>query len=234
MPAFLWAGQSGGLRERFRPIRGFSLRWTNQRVELVKPSRHVNFSSLSAKSLPKKVTSLSLYVEAEVHSSKWLTTLRQPRKFYFIISQQSDHWLFCLDNHNSPSLCYKAAINFTIFSPTIEEVAAPAADNGEAEPLTEEVKTSENGANGSHEETKEPEVESTNGATEEKEETPKETTEEATEESAEEATKRKADAPSEDETVEKIAKLKETAAEVVAEAEQSLPKEPLTEAEATA
>ena len=120
-------------------------------------------------------------------------------------------------------------------------MAAPAAaDNGEAEAVTEEVKTSENGTNGTHEETKEPEVESTNGATDktEKEETTeevtKETTEESTEESTEEATKRKADAPSEDETVEKIAKLKETAAEVVAEAEQSLPKEPLTEAEATA
>ena len=50
---------------------------------------------------------------------------------------------------------------------------------------------------------------------------------------ADEATKRKADEPSEDETVEKIAKLKETAAEVVAEAEQKLA-EPLTEAEATA
>lgn len=137
-----------------------------------------------------------------------------------------------------PSLCYKAIIDVTLFSPTIEEVSAPAVDNAEAEPVTEQVKTSENGANGTHEETKEPEVESTNGATEEKEatteETPKETTEESTEESTEEATKRKADTPSEDETVEKIAKLKETAAEVVAEAEQSLPEEPLTEAEATA
>ena len=75
-------------------------------------------------------------------------------------------------------------------------MAAPAAaDNGEAEAVTEEVKTSENGTNGTHEETKEPEVESTNGATdktEEKEETTeeatKETTEESTEESTEEAT----------------------------------------------
>merc|ERR1712037_513563 len=136
----------------------------------------------------------------------------------------------------------KMVDNVETTTPTIEEVAAPVADNGEAEPaVTEEVKTSENGANGTHEETKEPEVESTNGAadkTEEKEETTeeatKETTEETTEEATEEATKRKAEAPSEEETVEKIAKLKETAAEVVAEAEQSLPKEPLTEAEATA
>merc|ERR1712226_1330733 len=136
-----------------------------------------------------------------------------------------------LSLRKSPSsFIIKMVDNVETTTPTIEEVAAPVADNGEAEPaVTEEVKTSENGANGTHEETKEPEVESTNGAadkTEEKEET--------TEETTEEATKRKADTPSEDETVEKIAKLKETAAEVVAEAEQSLPKEPLTEAEATA
>merc|ERR1711997_219255 len=142
----------------------------------------------------------------------------------------------------SPSSFIKMVDNVETTTPTIEEVAAPvAADNGEAAAVTEEVKTSENGANGTHEETKEPEVESTNGAaekTEEKEETTEEvteeTTEETTEESPEEATKRKADAPSEEETVEKIAKLKETAAEVVSEAEQSLPEEPLTEAEATA
>merc|ERR1739848_445745 len=148
-----------------------------------------------------------------------------------------------LSLRKSPSsFIIKMVDNVETTTPTIEEVAAPVADNGEAEPaVTEEVKTSENGANGTHEETKEPEVESTNGAadkTEEKEKTTeeaaKETTEESTEESTEEATKMKADAPSEDETVEKIAKLKETAAEVVAEAEQSLPKEPLTEAEATA
>merc|ERR1711971_274189 len=148
-----------------------------------------------------------------------------------------------LSLRKSPSsFIIKMVDNVETTTPTIEEVAAPVADNGEAEPaVTEEVKTSENGANGTHEETKEPEVESTNGAadkTEEKEETTeettKETTEETTEEATEEATKRKADAPSEEETVEKIAKLKETAAEVVAEAEQSLPKEPLTEAEATA
>merc|ERR1712141_619943 len=148
-----------------------------------------------------------------------------------------------LSLRKSPSsFIIKMVDNVETTTPTIEEVAAPVADNGEAEPaVTEEVKTSENGANGTHEETKEPEVESTNGAadkTEEKEETTEEateeTTKETTEESTEEATKRKADAPSEEETVEKIAKLKETAAEVVAEAEQSLPKEPLTEAEATA
>merc|ERR1739847_203832 len=125
-----------------------------------------------------------------------------------------------LSLRKSPSsFIIKMVDNVETTTPTIEEVAAPAADNGEAEPaVTEEVKTSENGANGTHEETKEPEVESTNGAadkTEEKEET--------TEEATKEATKRKADAPSEEETVEKIAKLKETAAEVVAEAEQSLP-----------
>merc|ERR1712110_663114 len=147
-----------------------------------------------------------------------------------------------LSLRKSPSsFIIKMVDNVETTTPTIEEVAAPVADNGEAAAVTEEVKTSENGANGTHEETKEPEVESTNGAaekTEGKEETTEEvteeTTEETTEESTEEATKRKADAPSEEETVEKIAKLKETAAEVVSEAEQSLPEEPLTEAEATA
>ena len=127
--------------------------------------------------------------------------------------------------------------NVSCFSPTVEEVAAPASANGEAEAVTKEV-AAENGANGTtHEdsESKEAEVESTNGSsevtevTEEKEEKKEEVTEET-----DEATKRKADAPSEDETAEKIAKLKESAAEVVAEAEQSLPKEPLTEEEATA
>merc|ERR1712226_1559989 len=143
-----------------------------------------------------------------------------------------------LSLRKSPSsFIIKMVDNVETTTPTIEEVASPVADNGEAEPaVTEEVKTSENGANGTHEETKEPEVESTNGAadkTEEKEETTEEAAKETTKETTEEATKRKADAPSEEETVEKIAKLKETAAEVVAEAEQSLPKEPLTEAEAT-
>merc|ERR1712110_57443 len=140
-----------------------------------------------------------------------------------------------LSLRKSPSsFIIKMVDNVETTTPTIEEVAAPvAADNGEAAAVTEEVKTSENGANGTHEETKEPEVESTNGAAE-KTEGKEETTEEVTEETTEEATKRKADAPSEEETVEKIAKLKETAAEVVSEAEQSLPEEPLTEAEATA
>merc|ERR1739847_152429 len=129
-----------------------------------------------------------------------------------------------LSLRKSPSsFIIKMVDNVETTTPTIEEVAAPVADNGEAEPaVTEEVKTT----NGAADKTEEKE-ETTEEAT-------KETTEETTEEATEEATKRKADAPSEEETVEKIAKLKETAAEVVAEAEQSLPKEPLTEAEATA
>ena len=122
-------------------------------------------------------------------------------------------------------------------SPTVEEVTP--ASNGTSETATEEVTAAakENGTNGTHEAEKkeetttETEKAESNGeavkdaATEEEKDTPAET---------EEATKRKADEPSEDETSEKIAKLKETAAEVVAEAEQKLPEEPLTEAEATA
>ena len=107
--------------------------------------------------------------------------------------------------------------------------------------MKEAVAAAENGTNGVHKEAEEKKEE--NGeATKEAEAAPETTeagdakTEEAKEttEESEEATKRKADAPSEDETAEKIAKLKETAAEVVAEEEKKLPEEPLTEAEATA
>merc|ERR1711936_804689 len=128
-----------------------------------------------------------------------------------------------LSVHLSTTLLIKMVDNVETTTPTVEEVAAPASANGEAEAVTKEVEA-ENGANGTtHEdsESQEAEVESTNGSSEVTEET-------------DEATKRKADAPSEDETAEKIAKLKESAAEVVAEAEQSLPEEPLTEEEATA
>merc|ERR1712210_275515 len=102
-----------------------------------------------------------------------------------------------LSLRKSPSsFIIKMVDNVETTTPTIEEVAAPGADNGEAEPaVTEEVKTSENGANGTHEENKEPEVESTNGAADKTEEKEK-ITEETTEEPTEEATKRKAEAPS--------------------------------------
>merc|ERR1712107_648829 len=123
--------------------------------------------------------------------------------------------------------------NVETTTPTVEEVAA----NGESKTATEEVKeavAAENGTNGVHKKEE-------NGEAKEAEATPETTTseaeavaEETKEESAEEATKRKADEPSEDETSEKIAKLKETAADVVAEEEKKLPEEPLTEAEATA
>merc|ERR1712045_775026 len=87
--------------------------------------------------------------------------------------------------------------NVETTTPTVEEVAAPASDNGEAEAVTQV----ENGANGTTKEeteTKEAEVESTNGATEVAEvtEEKEEKKEEAVTEETEEATKRKADAPS--------------------------------------
>merc|ERR1712147_253644 len=135
----------------------------------------------------------------------------------------------CPISHTQNS--HKMVDNVETTTPTVEEVAT----NGESEKTaTEEVTAAatENGTNGVHKETTEEKdgeaTEATNGA-----EAAKETTEE-TKEVVDEATKRKADEPSEDEIVEKIAKLKETAAEVVAEAEQKLPEEPLTEAEATA
>merc|ERR1712045_668230 len=97
----------------------------------------------------------------------------------------------CSISHTQNS--HKMVDNVETTTPTVEEVTAT---NGESETVTEEVTAAatENGTNGVHKETTEEKPE------EEKKE--------------EEATKRKADEPSEDETVEKIAKLKETAAEV--------------------
>merc|ERR1712026_578667 len=131
-------------------------------------------------------------------------------------------------------------------TPTVEEVKAPeVATNGEAEAAaaeTEKNGTTEESTNGSDEVpessngTTEAEAKETNGdKAEETEATNGDDAEaKATEEETTEATKRKADEPVEDETVEKIAKLKEAAAGVVAEAEKALPSEPLNEAEATA
>merc|ERR1711876_11881 len=102
---------------------------------------------------------------------------------------------------------FKMVDNVETTTPTVEEVTP--ASNGTSETATEEVTAAakENGANGTHE-------------AEKKEET---TTETEKAESNGEAVK---DAAPEE--------VKETAAEVVAEAEQKLPEEPLTEAEATA
>merc|ERR1712079_668025 len=131
---------------------------------------------------------------------------------------------------------FKMVDNVETTTPTVEEVTP--ASNGTSETATEEVTAAakENGTNGTHEAEKkeetttETEKAESNGEAAVKDAAPEEETPAETEE----ATKRKADEPSEDETSEKIAKLKETAAEVVAEAEQKLPEEPLTEAEATA
>merc|ERR1712227_24459 len=144
--------------------------------------------------------------------------------------QRRSLFLLVLSLHTKISL--KMVDNVETTTPTVEEVAS----NGESETATEEVSAAvaaENGSNGTHEaekngeETKE--AESTNGAEaeESKEEAAPEADKEA-EAKEDEATKRKADAPSEDETSEKIAKLKESAAEVVTEAEKKLPEEPLT------
>merc|ERR1712168_221644 len=141
-------------------------------------------------------------------------------------------------------------------TPTVEEVQTPeVATNGEAEAAPAETApevtngaTEEPSSNGSTEEATNgtTEAESTNGSTEavstESSNGTTETSEAAAEEPStngeaaetNEATKRKADTPADEETIEKIAKLKEAAAEVVAEAEKDLPSEPLTEAEATA
>merc|ERR1712126_55344 len=109
----------------------------------------------------------------------------------------------------------KMVDNVETTTPTVEEVAT----NGESETATDEVKevtaaASENGANGTHEaekngeakEAESKEAESTNGT---EAEAKTEEAEKEAESKEDEATKRKADAPSEDETSEKIAKLKE-------------------------
>merc|ERR1712117_486515 len=154
------------------------------------------------------------------------------------LAKEGHSFTFFLTNHTKH--IYKMVDNVETTTPTVEE-----ATNGASETATEEAvaaATSTENGNGTTEE-------ATNGAeTKEAEAAPEKTEEEkapeasTTEESkteevtaeGDEAAKRKADAPSEDETVEKIAKLKESAAEVVSEAEKKLPEEPLTEAEATA
>merc|ERR1712020_81613 len=134
---------------------------------------------------------------------------------------------------------FKMVDNVETTTPTVEE-----ATNGASETATEEVAaatTTDNGNGTTEEATNGAETKEAEAAPEKAEEekapeaatTEESKTEEVTAE-GDEATKRKADAPSEDETVEKIAKLKESAAEVVSEAEKKLPEEPLTEAEATA
>merc|ERR1712241_1505063 len=129
-------------------------------------------------------------------------------------------------------------------TPTVEEVQTPeVATNGEAEAAPAETApevtngaTEEPSSNGTTEEATNgtTEAESTNGTTETSEAAPEESSTNGEAAETNEATKRKADTPADDETIEKIAKLKEAAAEVVAEAEKDLPSEPLTEAEATA
>merc|ERR1712117_332355 len=152
------------------------------------------------------------------------------------LAKEGHSFTFVLINHTKH--IFKMVDNVETTTPTVEE-----ATNGASETATEEVAaatTTENG-NGTTEATNGAETKEAEAAPEKTEEqkapeaatTEESKTEEVTAE-GDEATKRKADAPSEDETVEKIAKLKESAAEVVSEAEKKLPEEPLTEAEATA
>merc|ERR1712117_619972 len=153
------------------------------------------------------------------------------------LAKEGHSFTFFLTNHTKH--IFKMVDNVETTTPTVEE-----ATNGASETATEEVAaatTTENG-NGTTDATNGAETKEAEAApekTEEEEKAPEAvTTEESkTEEvtaEGDEATKRKADEPSEEETVEKIAKLKESAAEVVSEAEKKLPEEPLTEAEATA
>merc|ERR1712117_756930 len=152
------------------------------------------------------------------------------------LAKEGHSFTFFLTNHTKH--IFKMVDNVETTTPTVEE-----ATNGASETATEEVAaaTSTENGNGATEETNGAEAKEAEAAPEKTEEekapeaatTEESKTEEVTAE-GDEASKRKADAPSEDETVEKIAKLKESAAEVVSEAEKKLPEEPLTEAEATA
>merc|ERR1712117_477311 len=154
-----------------------------------------------------------------------LSTQSLPKKLTLVLINHTKH-------------IFKMVDNVETTTPTVEE-----ATNGASETATEEVAaaTSTENGNGTTEETNGAETKEAEAAPEKTEEekapeaatTEESKTEEVTAE-GDEAAKRKADAPSEDETVEKIAKLKESAAEVVSEAEKKLPEEPLTEAEATA
>ena len=154
----------------------------------------------------------------------WPTPLRQPRESLRIVVKSS-------------------LTNFYIFSATTEVPVAEASAEAEAVP-----EVASNGAAAEKEETngeaakETTEAETTNGSTEEvKNGEEKEATNGSTEteekETTGEAVKRKAEdeeTKEEEGSAEKIAKLKEVAAEKLNEAEEKLPAEPLTEAEAIA
>merc|ERR1712117_241517 len=118
------------------------------------------------------------------------------------LAKEGHSFTFFLTNHTKH--IFKMVDNVETTTPTVEE-----ATNGASETATEEVAAATSTENGNGT------TEATNGA---------ETKEaEAAPEKIEEEKAPKAAAPSEDETVEKIAKLKESAAEVVSEAEKKLP-----------
>ena len=154
----------------------------------------------------------------------WPTPLRQPRESLRTVVKRS-------------------LTNFYIFSATTEVPVAETSAEAEAVP-----EVASNGAAAEKEETngeaakETTEAETTNGSTEEvKNGEEKEATNGSTEteekETTGEAVKRKAEdeeTKEEEGSAEKIAKLKEVAAEKLNEAEEKLPAEPLTEAEAIA
>ena len=161
----------------------------------------------------------------------WPTPLRQPRESLRTVVKRS-------------------LTNFYIFSATTEVPVAEASAEAEAVPevasngaAAEKEETNGEAAKETTEAAKETtEAETTNGSTEEVKNGEEETatngsTETEEKETTGEAVKRKAEeeeTKEEEGSAEKIAKLKEVAAEKLNEAEEKLPAEPLTEAEAIA
>ena len=155
----------------------------------------------------------------------WPTPLRQPRESLQTIVKRSltNFYIF------SPTTEVPVAETTSAEAEAVPEVASNGAaaekeeTNGEAAKETTEAETT----NGSTEEVKNgEETKATNGSTETEE---KETTGEAVKRKAEDE-----ETKEEEGSAEKIAKLKEVAAEKLSEAEEKLPAEPLTEAEAIA
>ena len=162
----------------------------------------------------------SLFLSLSTTNTGWPTPLRQPREQHRWIHQSQLTSLFFSPTTEAPVA--ETSAEAEAVSEVSNGAAAEEETNGEAAKETTEAETT----NGSTEVTNGEEVPaSSNGSTEA----------EKKEETSSEAVKRKAEGEEvEEASTEKIAKLKEVAAEKLNEAEEKLPAEPLTEAEAVA
>ena len=193
-----------------------SHRGTNERRRLVagrvEQLPHSVTDSLNGRS--------SLFLSLSTTNTGWPTPLRQPREQHRWIHQSQLTSLFFRPTTEAPVA--ETSAEAEAVSEVSNGAAAEEETNGEAAKETTEAETT----NGSTEVTNGEEVPaSSNGSTEA----------EKKEETSSEAVKRKAEGEEvEEASTEKIAKLKEVAAEKLNEAEEKLPAEPLTEAEAVA